>query len=285
MEEIESWKAYEEFVFNEVQLKFPNALIKRDCRKVGNISKTNRQIDIWISEPIGSETLISVVECKFYSRKVDLKIVESMIGMAQDLSVDQFFIVTNAGYTSGAIERAANAPDEIELEILTPHQLERFQSPIAIPYAGSCGAILMAPFGWIVDCSMNGPAPAFLYPTGLDLDTAIRGGEFMYLNFWNRSQNNDTIDDLVEIQARANVEYYGEYARPMILPHFARADYRTVISKSTLSETLVELKGYIDFPQGIAFYVAVVPAKKASLGLKKIKHVVWNTMPLTVEHR
>jgi hypothetical protein len=284
MEQIQSWKDYEAFIFNEAKNAYPTAKVTRDYRAKGILSKVERQVDILVVESIGSAELKTAIECKFYNKKVDIKAIESMIGMAQDLKLDQYFIVTNNGYSESAYERVQNAPDDVELEILKPQDLAIFEAPFSIAYAGYCGALITAPFGWVVDGSLRGPASAFFYQTGLKMETAIARGLFMYLNFWGMKENNDTIDDVYEMQAKQTSEYYGDMGKPVIVPHLQRLDYRTVICKNYVSEKLIEIRGYIDFPTCVPFFSVVAPAKRASLALKKMKHVVWNTMPMPITH-
>lgn len=279
-----NWKQYEKFVYQELTEKLHGARVSMDQRIRGTLSGIDRQIDILVEESIGLQKFQTGIECKFYNKKVDIKCVESMIGMAQDIGLERLIVVTNKGYSEASLARVCSTPDNIELEILAPYELQFFQGPFAIPYSGPSGALLVAPFGWIVDADQYGPAPAFLYRGGSSFKQSMSASNFMYVNFWHKSVNNDSLEDLLKIQSDANREFYGDIATSFLVNHSARSDFQTLVAETLLPNGLVEVRGLIDFGDFIFFCVHLAPKRLRRNAVSRVKHVVWRTMPFTVEH-
>lgn len=81
----DKWEKFEELVC-EVQKKLsPDAVVKHNDHIIGAQSKTKRQIDISIRYRVGQYEILIVIDCKDYSTPVDIKSVESFIGLAKDV--------------------------------------------------------------------------------------------------------------------------------------------------------------------------------------------------------
>lgn len=65
-----------------------------------------RQIDIAIRATIGVYPLLIIIECKDYCRKVDVGKVDELIGKIDDVKAAQGILVSNSGFSEGAINRA-----------------------------------------------------------------------------------------------------------------------------------------------------------------------------------
>jgi predicted helicase len=111
MEEInendKEWRKYEKQICNNLQAKFPGYSIISDDYISGIFSKTDRQIDISIRGELAGNKLLGIVDCKYYSKKIDVKAVESFLGMLEDLNANIGLMITNNGYSSAAINRAS----------------------------------------------------------------------------------------------------------------------------------------------------------------------------------
>ena len=80
-------------------------------------------------------------------------------------------------------------------------ELQRFQAQGALPYAGDSALTLSAPFGWIIDATRRGFAPAVLYRRGITFEEATgREKEWMYIQFWNKKSEMDTLANLIYVQ-------------------------------------------------------------------------------------
>lgn len=99
------WRTYEQLVYNYYcNLYGERWNVKYDVQIKGQ-SGTDRQVDILLYE--SKLSLSILIDCKFYRRNVDVKDVESIIGMIEDLRMNKGVIVTTEGFTAGAEARAS----------------------------------------------------------------------------------------------------------------------------------------------------------------------------------
>lgn len=80
--------------------------VQRDIRLPGILSGTQRQVDVFIEGTQARIPLRIAVECKHYKHRVDIKTLESFIGMLLDLDVDKGVMYALNGYTAPAKARA-----------------------------------------------------------------------------------------------------------------------------------------------------------------------------------
>lgn len=103
------WKKFEELVA-KIQLEFsPKAVVTLDDRIEGKITGTKRQVDISIRENIGQYNILIAIDCKDLSAPVDVKGVEEVIGLIQDIGANKGAIVSASGFTSTALTRGEKA--------------------------------------------------------------------------------------------------------------------------------------------------------------------------------
>ena len=207
----ESWQKYEKLVFDECERVFDGAHIKSNVYKEGRYSKTKRQIDVLVEGCIidGIETSI-MFDAKYYSKKVDVKCVESFISMLDDVAIPYGILVTNKGFSDSAIRRAHIGTENVQVDILSTKDLKLLQSPLAIPYQGKCGIILRSPFGWIVDGKQRGNFLATLYQRGLSFEEATSKKEWMYINFWDKTITGLSLSMLIKFQNQEMKNHYGD---------------------------------------------------------------------------
>lgn len=85
------------------------ATVRRNVQLVGRKSGRTRQIDVLVTGPLfGGADQSMVVDCKLYSRPVDVKGVESFIGLINDVGAETGLLVTASGVTASARARAAS---------------------------------------------------------------------------------------------------------------------------------------------------------------------------------
>ncbi|WP_291726196.1 restriction endonuclease [Bernardetia sp.] len=100
------WKKYEKELFTKYSNEYPNHIITIDDKIVGQFSKIKRQVDISIKKDVAGYKVLGVIECKYYNKKVDVKIVDAFIGFLEDVKANFGIIITNQGFSTAAKNRA-----------------------------------------------------------------------------------------------------------------------------------------------------------------------------------
>ena len=122
-----NWRDYEEQVYRLLKVHLPYARLRKNVKIRGRYSGRKRQIDILISEPTGQGRVRTVVDAKHFSRKVDMKAVDSLAGFVDDVGADGGMLVTGKGYSKAALRRAFYGPSDLELDVLNFDELKRLQ--------------------------------------------------------------------------------------------------------------------------------------------------------------
>lgn len=189
------WRGYESYILGSLAAQFPGVRLEPNARLPGKKSGTMRQIDILAhaSEPVA-------FECKYFSRKVDVKCVETVLGMLNDVELKRGAIVTAVGFSAAAKRRAANDACDLQLELIEPKRLSEFQQrgdPLIFhaPLGISFGLV----DGWTCDVELasapSGAAMA-MYPLGHSLQSAMRGAPVIYANFLSKERGDETLAEL-----------------------------------------------------------------------------------------
>jgi hypothetical protein len=278
------WKLYEEEIYQHFAEEFPSACIVRDARIIGRYSKVERQVDVLIEGTIAGFRLRIAIDAKHRSRRIDVTDVEAFIGFCADIDASKGVLISLKGHSQAATNRAYNDDSSIELDVLNFSDLKLFHSHAALPYAGSHGVFLMAPFGWIVDGTMRKDAVATLYQRGYDLDKAGRAKEWMYVNFWAKDATVPTLDALIKHQDEgilkdfpsAKVTYQEGPRREK-----GATKIRWMIEQSYPAH---EYTGFVEFEHFIFFCVLFTPPELASRNLRKLEYILSTVMPFGVKH-
>ncbi|MEP4534163.1 MAG: restriction endonuclease [Cyclobacteriaceae bacterium] len=125
-----TWQEYEKEVFEALCEIYPNCVIEFNDSIFGIFSLTERQIDFAIRGEIAGETILGIVDCKFYNENVDVKSIESFMGMAQDVNANFGILITKKGYSLAAKNRVKYS--NLKLEVLTPNELNEID--ISVDY-------------------------------------------------------------------------------------------------------------------------------------------------------
>lgn len=302
------WKQYEQEIYNELVSLFPDARILRDQRRMGK-SGVKRQLDILVEEHVAGRLLSIVWDGKFFSSRIDVGEVEQFTGLVRDVGAHKGVLVTNVGYTAGALKRAQSEEWDIELDILTPADFEKFQAKCAIPYAGSWGVLLLAPFGWVVDGSrpqviddstgrvinnskLSGRPPVtVMYRRGLpSFYHAQREIELIYVNFWIKHTKMDTLNNLLAQQEMVLKNFYPEevevtYPPSTVIRQDAETQLRLArIKNRETGSILLEYTGFVGFPGFIFFAVLLTQETTAMRNLGKLEYVIEKVLPIPVVH-
>jgi hypothetical protein len=272
-----NWKDYEIYITRHFQKLFPEASIKHNVSRTGLISGVQRQIDILIEQRVAGFNLKIIVDCKYFSKKVDVKVVESFLSFLQDLKASKGVLITNKGYSQAAENRANYDTQDIELRIIDFGDLEDFQCFLAIPYQNADCAIVSSPTGWIID-SRTEPSNflASLYPAGLSRKEGFHNDGFMYVNFFNKHLSKPTLSELLERQSEkinnqysnVKLEYISTIEREDCICKLRVVDSSKMQDCKTLEYTL-----FLDFLDVIIFIVLLTPTSKEREYLKKLEWV------------
>lgn len=104
--EKQDWRKYERKIHEELSKIYKDCEFEFDDKIYGKYSKINRQVDISIRGEVGGNKILGIVDCKYFSSKIDVKIVESFLGMIEDVKANFGLIITNRGYSQAAKNRA-----------------------------------------------------------------------------------------------------------------------------------------------------------------------------------
>jgi len=276
-----NWKKYEKEIFEIFRNEYPDAEITLDAKIVGRYSKRSRQIDILIEQYVAGNRLRIAIDAKFFNKKIDVKTVENYISMLNDIEAHKGLLITNVGYSQTALNRAYYDPTDIELDILNFDQLKEFQTEYALPFAGNNAVDLFAPFGWIIDARSCPNWLATLYQRGAEFDVEM--DEWMYVNFWNRKENDDTVDDLLKIQKdefeQGNYEVEIEY-----LNTIKRKDSKVVLRKVKYKKhPIPEYTGFVEFEDFIFFIVMFSPVELSNKNIRKMENILTTITPRRIE--
>lgn len=273
------WKKYEREIFRYFRDTFPDTSIKYDQHIIGKFSKVSRQVDILIEgEIVGFEIKI-VVDCKYFSKNIDVKSVESFCSMIEDLDAHQGILITQKGYSKAAINRAFYGNHKVELDIINFDDIKNYQGLLALPYSGHNTVILPAPFGWVIDTRNKINGIASLYQRGSNLKEAQKRLEWMYLEFWKKNDDIKTIDELIEFQNSYITE--GKTANFQYPKSLKRSDgAETKIRVADVEKyPCLEVTGYVDSSDFIFFSVLFTPKELLDRNIRKLKYLLNNCKP------
>lgn len=115
-EEKPDWKELEHLVTMIQKQLSPDATVQHNVKLDGVDSETKRQIDVLVEQNIGQYTMKIVIDCKDYSKPVDVKGVEEFHGLVQDVRAHKGALVCPSGFTKSALKRAK----KLQIELYRP---------------------------------------------------------------------------------------------------------------------------------------------------------------------
>jgi hypothetical protein len=278
------WKQYEDEIFEHFRKEFPKAKIVKNAHVLGRYSQVDRQVDILIDDTIAGFEVRIAIDAKHHTRPLDVTDIEAFLGFCSDIGAHKGVMVSLNGYTKAAANRAHYDDSDIELDALPFGELKRFQAFCALPYAGGYGVALPAPFGWIIDGSRPKGLIAALYQRGLDLEQAQRANEWMYVNFWIREGEVNTLEKLVVHQ-----ESYMLFRYPQAKIAYRDGPERKVGTTKIRcfeekSYPAPEYTGFVEFEQFIFFCVMYTPREFVNRNLRKLNAILKAVVPFTMKY-
>ena len=279
-----NWKEYEEEIFENFKSAYPNTKISYNQKIVGRYSKTERQIDVLIEGRIAGKKIRLVIDGKYYSENVDVKAVDSFISMVEDIDAAQGILITSKGYSEAAINRAYYGPTDIELDILNFEELKQFQGFLGMTYSGWHGAIIPAPFGWVVDGTKREGSVANIYQRGKTYEQAATNGEFIYVNILSFDENLNNLEDVLKFHEEGTLAYHPtatfEYSETI-----EREDKKKTLLRKILREEthLEEYTGFVEFEEFCVFCVLFTPEQLKTKNIRKLEYVIERLIPMNVD--
>jgi tetratricopeptide (TPR) repeat protein len=255
---------------------------------VGKFSKVERQIDLLIEEQASDFAFRIVVDAKHRGRKIDVGDVEAFLGLTRDVEAHTGMMVALEGYTPAAVNRAHYDDLDVILDVLNLDELKAFQGFTGVPYAGECGVVIGAPFGWVVDGTRRPGMLASLYQRGLSFEEALRNNEFMYVNFWNKKEKDEV----------NNLDALLKYQEAYLLDGSPGAEIRLlegVPNQKVGAKTLIrrfkkktyptpEYTGFVDFENFVFMCVLFTPEQLERKNVRKLRFVLREAFPMKVSY-
>lgn len=276
------WKTFEKEVHAELASLYPDASIRYDAALPGALSGTERQIDVLVEERLPTGIVRTAVDSKHRARPVDVKEVESFIGLLHDTGVNRGVIVSSSGYTEAALTRAYRDDVDLDLDVATLDEFKQWQAPLGIPYAGENAVIMPAPFAWAVDGQRRPGLFAMLYRRGLTLEVAARNREFMYINLWERCPPADSLEALLESQAR-DIREHSPDALLSVREFRVKRGSRACIRRADIPRyPAAEITGFVEFTRFIFFAVMFTPLVVERRNTRKLEYLLQRVIPASV---
>lgn len=266
------WRTYEVYITKHFRRLFPGSSISHDVKRQGLISKTTRQVDILIESQVVGHSLTTVVDCKYFNRKVDITCVDAFLSFVRDVRASKGIMITNRGYSDAAYNRATYDSHDVELRIIPYRDLDQFQDCWAIPYLGSHCALVSAPPGWIVDAAPSRRWLAAFYPAGFNRTEAYHKEGFIYLSLSKKDHNWPNLTYLLERQ-RSEITY----GNPTVSysPTVDREDCSTIlriIEAEEMRDT-VEYSLFLDYPGVVLFLVLLTTKSEEHENVKRLEWI------------
>jgi hypothetical protein len=260
------WQKYEHYIFGALQRRFPGARVVPNAHLPGLKSGRDRQIDVLVELEIGGCNIRIAFDCKCYKRNVDVKHVESFLGMLEDIRVSQGVLVTTKGYSKTAHERAMRESRAIDLQILGPDRLSEYQFVGCLWFwKGGVAAVVEPPGGWVVDIeNIAGPFQFSMYPLGHHRESAVKMCPFLYGAI------------VLKTEAAATIEVIAAEDERVVTANYPAAKFEYLPTQSTEEpdtprKTLLrvghvdpsyggpEYSLYLDMPKGVLRLVLLCP--------------------------
>lgn len=112
-----TWQEYETAVGKWFELMEGMGVVKQNIYIPDRITKQKRQVDVWCELNINGHQINILIDAKRRKRKLDVKDLEEVEGLANAVKANKIIIVTNSGWTKPAQDKADYS--NIDFRILT----------------------------------------------------------------------------------------------------------------------------------------------------------------------
>lgn len=263
----------------------PEARIQHDVRRLGIFSQIERQIDILISGSLGGFHTDIAIDCKYFSTKIDIGIVEQFIGFLADIRVSKGVLITNVGFSDAALMRVRNEGRDIEVTILDFEDLESFTGiEGAIMHKDDWGVIVPCPTGWEMHPAPHPERLCIYSRPGVHWRQAYEDRELIYSEISAKSEM-PHIDDLLAFHHRSTELRFPtaktNYDRSPSAP-FKQSEDRSILVRRIdyIEYPEPEITVFIEFPTFHFFLVLLAPERQLQRNLKKLAFMAKMALPV-----
>ncbi len=151
--ESQDWRKYERRIHEELGKVYKDCEFVFDDKIFGKFSKIDRQIDISIRGEVGGNKILGIVDCKYFSSNIDVKIVESFLGMIEDVKANFGLIITNRGYSKAAKNRVEIK--NLKLDILEFNNLKEVKITLDYLFNKKINNLELSKFEFFKRCKQN----------------------------------------------------------------------------------------------------------------------------------
>lgn len=151
--ESQDWRKYERKIHEELSKIYQDCEFEFDDKIFGKYSKTDRQIDISIRGEIGGNKILGIVDCKYFSSNIDVKIVESFLGMIEDVKANFGLIITNKGYSKAAKNRVKMK--NLKLDIIEFNKLKEVKITLDYLFNKKINNLELSRYEFLKRCKQN----------------------------------------------------------------------------------------------------------------------------------
>jgi hypothetical protein len=130
----------------------PGAEILHDAKLLGRQSNRLRQIDVLVRQQIGQYEILIVLDCKDYTRPVDIKGVEEFHGLVSDVGAHKGVLVCPKGFTDAAKTRAAG----LQIDLYSPVDTDPHKWRVHVTAPSICD-FRSAAMSFSISCSVPKP--------------------------------------------------------------------------------------------------------------------------------
>jgi tetratricopeptide (TPR) repeat protein len=122
-----------------------------------------------------------------------------------------------------------------------------------------------------------------LYQRGLSIKEAKKRFEFMYVNFWKKTNDIKTIDELIKFQ-NERIMASNPDAKLNIIKTINRKDAKTKIREADIPRYHgLEITGYVEFEKFIFFCVLFTTKEVRNKNLRKLEYILGKIIPLNIK--
>lgn len=125
------WKEFEDLAASIQRELAPEATVTTNAKLPGRRSQAERQVDILVEQRVGQFDLRIAIDCKDHKDPVDVKDVEAVIGLIDDVAVNKGAIIAANGFTPAAKKRGTDAG--LDLYRLIDAANHKWRSYVTIP--------------------------------------------------------------------------------------------------------------------------------------------------------
>lgn len=260
------WKEFEIYVENYFRSKFWNSRIERNLKIKGSLSKRTRQIDLTATGIFNGKQEKVIVECKYYNKRIDIKIVESFLGLLDDIQYERGVIVSNNGFTKSAVERINYSNKKVELWELDLEPLAKISDLNVFAIIRGHRIIFTRPKNWMPEVDRTSEV-LFLHPLGLNMEFSNKNFEVISVDIKSKlNYNHNSLSILENIRneyLKRNLNYKEIVISNSLLPRNLE-NGESVLIKFCLENVKDDFYYILDYSNRFYFIRLMTPIEKSN---------------------